>query len=74
MKYEKAMLSIINLGNEDILTCSGEGEHHDTAQCFSIMSFWQNLLGWMKPQTPQWPQKPTYTGGGHGGWGGWWRP
>lgn len=24
MKYQKATVSIINLGNEDILTCSGE--------------------------------------------------
>ena len=24
MKYEKAKVTIINLGNEDILTCSGE--------------------------------------------------
>ena len=29
MKYEKAKVNIINLGNEDILTCSGELGHND---------------------------------------------
>jgi len=57
MKYEKAKVTIINLGNEDILTCSGE----QLTSCNT--NNWQTTyFGYSKP-------KPKHTG--FLGWWGW---
>ena len=66
MKYEKAMVNIINLGNEDILTCSKDtpqnsGNNH--------MNYW--IPWWMSWIIPK-PGKPrggrTYGGNPFGHW------
>ena len=60
MKYQKATVSIINLGNEDILTCSGEqytgcnyNWNHTSYTGFGTTktkprytSFWGGFWGW----------------------------
>ena len=70
MKYEKAMVSIINLGNEDILTCSGQFTGCNvTTQSngfMGLLGFFSNMF------KPYQPPKTNYTGGNHSGWGNGW--
>ena len=71
MKYEKAMVSIINLGNEDILTCSGQIGCVPQQQNYMSFFAMLNPMNWFKQYQPQQQHKPTYTGY-HNGWGGGW--
>ena len=66
MKYEKAMVTIINMGKEDILTCSGEG--NNTTAKMGWFSWW-GWMNWFKPQKPSNPfGGKTYGGNPFGHW------
>lgn len=60
MKYEKATVTIINMGDQDILTCSGE------------ISKTYTPMNWGKIYTPpKQKQKASFGGWGWGWFGGW---
>ena len=62
MKYQKAMVTIINLGNEDILTCSGYEKSYNWPTCPTNNNNNKNQKG-----------GGGFFGWGWGwGWGGWW--
>ena len=66
MKYEKAMVTIINMGKEDILTCSGDS--NNTSGKMGWFSWW-GWFGWFKPQKPSNPfGGKTYGGNPFGHW------
>ena len=52
MKYEKAMVTIINIGKEDILTCSGEGNNNTTGKA-GWLGWWSWM--WFIPSKPSNP-------------------
>ena len=62
MKFEKAKVTIINLGDQDILTCSGEIKGCNWT--------YPSCNGWNQPKT-QTKQK-GYGGWGWFGWFHWW--
>ena len=69
MKYEKAMVTIINMGKEDILTCSGDEPSNNCAGK-NWWAGWWSWMSWFKPQKPSNPFGGRTYGGG--GWFGHW--
>ena len=65
MKIEKAKVTIISLGEQDILTCSGEVPQH--MSCMMPM-------GWGKPSYTSWttPKPKKSIGFGFFSWFKWW--
>ena len=61
MKYEKAMVTIINMGKEDILTCSGD-EPNNNCTGFNFWGWW-GWFSWFKPQKPSNPFGGRASGG-----------
>ena len=46
MKYEKATVKIYDMGNEEILTCSGDIGHHNNCTTTGKTGLWGGWWSW----------------------------
>ena len=65
MKFEKAKVTIINLGDQDILTCSGDDFNKKSC-------YFYNPYSYTKTYTKTKTTKKSSFGWGWGWFGGWW--